>query len=196
MSREFPKPRALLRSCAVLPASVRILQLHAGGGPRRSDSATTCGRSSSNWRSHGEPHEIDTLFFGGGTPTHLPPDAFEAIVRVGCPHGFRWQRDAEVSVEANPADLDEERLAATGCRAASTARASEGSRSTPAKLRVLERDHTPAQLRHAVEASLERFPSVSLDLIFGVPGETSAIWQQRPGAGASTRRRSTSRPMA
>ncbi len=45
------------------------------------------------------------------------------------------------------------------------------------KLRVLERDHTPALLRHAVEASLERFPSVSLDLIFGVPGETSSVWQ-------------------
>jgi oxygen-independent coproporphyrinogen-3 oxidase len=46
------------------------------------------------------------------------------------------------------------------------------------KLRVLERDHTPEQLSAAVEAAKARLPSVSLDLIFGVPGETAAVWQR------------------
>ncbi len=57
---------------------------------------------------HGEPHEIDTLFFGGGTPTHLPPDALQQLF-ASVHEWFPLASDAEVSVEANPADLDEER---------------------------------------------------------------------------------------
>jgi oxygen-independent coproporphyrinogen-3 oxidase len=124
---------------------------------------------------HGEPHEIDTLFFGGGTPTHLPPDSWRRLFG----HVAKWfplAQDAEVSVEANPADLDEIRLAALA--ECGVNRLSIGGQAFDAeKLRVLERDHSPAQLRRSVENALERFPSVSLDLIFGVPGETFAVWQ-------------------
>src|SRR5262245_26787002 len=56
-----------------------------------------------------QPHPIDTLYFGGGTPTHLPPSALtELMTTVG--HWFQRSPDCEFSVEANPLDLHPERI--------------------------------------------------------------------------------------
>ncbi len=125
---------------------------------------------------HGEPREIDTLFFGGGTPTHLAPqDLRRLIALVEC--WFPLAPGAEFSVEANPADLDEARLEVLV--ASGVNRLSIGGQSfDAAKLRLLERDHSPGQLHSAVERSIASFPSISLDLIFGVPAETEQVWQR------------------
>jgi oxygen-independent coproporphyrinogen-3 oxidase len=79
-------------------------------------------------------------------------------------------------VEANPADVNAETcelLAAAGVN-----RLSLGGQSFDAgKLRVLERDHSPAELRTSFETARNWFGSISLDLIFGVPGESLATWE-------------------
>ncbi len=123
----------------------------------------------------GRPREVDTLFLGGGTPTHLSPAELGRLLDA-VERWFPLAEGAEFSVEANPADLGEEMLDMLAERGVN--RISLGGQSfNAAKLRTLERDHTPEQLAGAVRAAKQKIASVSLDLIFGVPGETLEIWQ-------------------
>jgi len=124
----------------------------------------------------GGPHEVDTLFYGGGTPTHLRPRElarlFETVGR-----SFAIVPGCELSVEANPIDLDSERVQILA--AAGVTRISLGAQSfDPGVLRVLERDHSPDQIRQAFAAVRRIAHSVSLDLIFGAPGQSLADWRQ------------------
>lgn len=123
----------------------------------------------------GEPREVETLFFGGGTPTHLPPELLARLLHTARTW-FPQAAGYEFSVEANPADLDAERLDVLA--AAGVNRVSIGGQSFLAdKLSLLERDHSPELLRQAVAAAQRSIRSVSLDLIFGTPGETLDQWQ-------------------
>lgn len=123
----------------------------------------------------GEPRPVDTLFFGGGTPTHLPLDALEQLLGVAR-RWFPLAPGGEFSVEANPADLTPEKIALLASHGVN--RLSLGGQSfNAAKLALLERDHDAAALARAVELARERIPSISLDLIFGTPGETLDLWQ-------------------
>ena len=118
-----------------------------------------------------EPGPADTLYFGGGTPSLLEASRIAGVVelaqrRFGLPAG------AEVTVEANPRDLDAEgyaRLAELGAT-----RLSLGVQSfDDAVLVEMGRHHTAADSRHAVsEARRAGFANLSLDLILGWPGET------------------------
>jgi oxygen-independent coproporphyrinogen-3 oxidase len=123
----------------------------------------------------GEPHEVDTLFFGGGTPTHLSPAPLARLIRV-VRHAFPLAPGYEFSVEANPADLARERvevLAEFGVN-----RISMGAQSfDAAKLRFLDRDHSARDIAQSVALARSRFHSISLDLIFGVPGESLQSWK-------------------
>ena len=126
-------------------------------------------------RSLQQPREVDTLFFGGGTPTHL---SLEALARLleSVRAWFPLAEGGEFSVEANPADLSDEKIGLLA--AAGVNRISLGGQSFDAgKLTLLERDHDAAQLRRACELAKRRIPSVSLDLIFGTPGETLDTWR-------------------
>jgi putative oxygen-independent coproporphyrinogen III oxidase len=121
------------------------------------------------------PREVDTLFFGGGTPTHLAPAALERLLK-SVRRWFPLAAAGEFSVEANPADVTDEK---TGLLAhAGVNRLSLGGQSfDAAKLKLLERDHDAARLRRAFQLAKTRIPSVSLDLIFGTPGETLETWR-------------------
>jgi putative oxygen-independent coproporphyrinogen III oxidase len=122
------------------------------------------------------PRPIDTLFFGGGTPTYLPPAALERLLGL-VRRWFPLQPGYEFSVEANPADLDAQRVAVLA--AAGVTRVSLGAQSfDPAKLALLERDHQAEQIAAAVALLRPHIRSLSLDLIFGTPGETLALWQR------------------
>ncbi len=91
-------------------------------------------------------------------------------------HWFPLAAGYEFSVEANPADLNEPMLATLADCGVN--RLSVGGQSfDTAKLKILERDHTAEDLRRAMMLAKTRIASVSLDLIFGVPGETLATWQ-------------------
>lgn len=124
----------------------------------------------------GPPTPVSTLFFGGGTPTHLQGSALARLFDMVAER-FPTRPGAEVSVEANPRDLlDESRLdlmAARGVNRISLGVQSFSSR----KLKLLERDHDAEIVREVVANCQARFASVSLDLIFGVPGETLSEWQ-------------------
>jgi oxygen-independent coproporphyrinogen III oxidase len=124
----------------------------------------------------GQPREVDTLFFGGGTPTYLNPSAIERLLRVV----LKWHPLAaghELTVEANPADVDVQRSAILADHGVT--RLSLGAQSFhAAKLRRLERDHLATHTAHALELARSRGFDVSLDLIFGTPGETVADWER------------------
>ncbi|MCA9171218.1 MAG: radical SAM family heme chaperone HemW [Planctomycetales bacterium] len=123
-----------------------------------------------------QPRPVRTVFFGGGTPTHLPPAQLSRLLTLAR-HWFPWPANAEVSVEANPSDLDDERLAVLA--AAGVTRLSIGVQSwNAAKLAVLERDHSAEIIEQAVRRARPMFRSISLDLIFGVAGETRSTWQK------------------
>lgn len=119
--------------------------------------------------------EIDTLFFGGGTPTQLPAEALRRLVS-SVRRWFTLAPGHEFSVEVNPADLDLEKadlLAELG-----VTRVSLGAQSfDELKLRTLERDHLSEDVRRAFALARERVFSVSLDLIFAAPGETMSGWR-------------------
>jgi oxygen-independent coproporphyrinogen-3 oxidase len=159
----------------------------------------------------GQPREVETLFFGGGTPTHLRGEHLRRLLEIvdkwlplvggekggssefvkaagvdssspspqPSPRGEEGGDGAhsyEFSVEANPADLDEgtvEILSQHGVN-----RISLGAQSFRGeKLQLLERDHQSADIIRAVDLVRRRGIAVSLDLIFGVPGETLAQWK-------------------
>lgn len=122
----------------------------------------------------GRVREIDTLFMGGGTPTHLPPDKLRRLI-ASVRRWFVLTESGEFTIEANPADCTPqlvELLAESG-----VTRISLGAQSfDSAKLRALDRDHTADQIRRAVALCRPFVSSVSLDLIFGTPGETLELW--------------------
>src|SRR3954466_5521838 len=123
----------------------------------------------------GTPQEVDTIFVGGGTPTRL--DARQLDVLLGLiRRWFPLAAGGEWTVEANPGTLDAAKadvLAEGGVN-----RVSLGAQSFhPQLLRVLERNHAPDEVGRALELVRPRFPSWSFDLIFGVPGATTAMWE-------------------
>ena len=115
---------------------------------------------------------VDTVFFGGGTPTLLPAADLNAILSAVDAH-FGLASDAEVTTEANPESVDADYLAEL--HDGGFNRVSIGMQSTAAHvLRVLDREHSPAKALDAVELARKAgFEHVSLDLIYGTPGETA-----------------------
>ncbi|MCH8828934.1 MAG: radical SAM family heme chaperone HemW, partial [Planctomycetes bacterium] len=125
-------------------------------------------------------HEIDTLYLGGGTPTHLSVEQLERLFSLLAAK-FHFAAHAEVSIEANPVDLSDPHdgvAKVAMLRAAGVNRISLGVQSFDAQiLRTLERDHRRAEIHNAVDAVRQHFENFSLDLIFGVPGQSLNGWQ-------------------
>jgi len=124
----------------------------------------------------GRAGPVQTVFFGGGTPTLLPPGDLAAILRaIDAELGLA--NDVEVSTEANPETVDEPALAEL--RAGGFTRISFGMQSAvPHVLAVLDRVHQPGRPEQCVAwARSAGFGQVSLDLIYGTPGETDVDWE-------------------
>ncbi len=120
--------------------------------------------------------EVSTVFFGGGTPTLLPADDLTRILGA-IRRTFGLAEDVEVTTEANPDSVTPQALAQL--RAAGFTRLSFGMQSAVTHvLAVLERTHDPANVARAVGWAREAgFEQVSLDLIYGTPGESVADWR-------------------
>jgi putative oxygen-independent coproporphyrinogen III oxidase len=120
---------------------------------------------------------VSTVFFGGGTPTLLAPAALGAILRA-VDAEFGLAPGAEVTSEANPESVDAARLGEL--RAQGVTRMSFGMQSAvPGVLAVLDRVHSPGRPAQCVAwARAAGFEHVSLDLIYGTPGETGADWRR------------------
>jgi oxygen-independent coproporphyrinogen-3 oxidase len=123
----------------------------------------------------GEPREVDTLYFGGGTPAHL--DASQ-LARL-CDLVLQWHprgEGCEWTVEANPENLTADRLQVLADRGVN--RVSLGVQSfDDAKLQALDRRHDRAGAIAAVQMVQAAGMQTSVDLIFSAPGETLAAWQ-------------------
>lgn len=122
------------------------------------------------------PRQVDTLYFGGGTPTQLP---IELLIRL-FESTRRWlplAPGAEVTVEANPEDLSP--ALAAMLRDQGATRLSLGAQSfNGRKLVALERSHSPETIARALELAREAsLDSICLDLVFGAPGETLDDWR-------------------
>ncbi|WP_048698169.1 radical SAM family heme chaperone HemW, partial [Nostocoides australiense] len=119
---------------------------------------------------------LATVFVGGGTPTLLPSEQLTGIVRR---LASQWQLedDAEVTTEANPDSVTIDSLATL--RAGGFTRVSFGMQSSvPHVLATLERTHGPANVAAAVAGARTAGLDVSLDLIYGTPGESIEDWRR------------------
>jgi oxygen-independent coproporphyrinogen-3 oxidase len=124
----------------------------------------------------GRAGPVRTVFFGGGTPTLLPPGDLAAIL-AAIDDELGLAQGAEVTAEANPETVDERILAEL--RASGFTRISLGMQSAvPHVLDVLDRVHQPGRPEQCVSwARSAGFSQVSLDLIYGTPGESDADWR-------------------
>ncbi|WP_181641474.1 coproporphyrinogen-III oxidase family protein, partial [Nocardioides massiliensis] len=120
---------------------------------------------------------VETVFFGGGTPTLLPAGDLERIL-AAIDAEFGLAAHAEVTTEANPDSVDAARLAQL--RAGGINRVSFGVQSAvPHVLATLDRTHDPRRVPEVVAAARAAgFDQLSLDLIYGTPGESHADWEQ------------------
>lgn len=120
---------------------------------------------------------LDTVFFGGGTPSMLAPEQIQRILREAndC---FGFDAGVEISLEANPDAVDASKL--DGFRTAGVNRLSLGVQSLqPHELRLLGRQHTPAQVGQAVAwARSAGFDNLSIDLIYGTQAQTKDSWHR------------------
>lgn len=118
---------------------------------------------------------LSTLFFGGGTPTHPPTTDLARLLEI-VRERFDLTPGAEVSVEGNPLDLTDEKLQVLCDHGVN--RISLGVQSfSDRHLQTLERDHTAADLRRLIPRVREAIPNLSLDLIFGIPGQSLDEWR-------------------
>ncbi|MFC3299244.1 coproporphyrinogen III oxidase [Arthrobacter agilis] len=118
---------------------------------------------------------MSTVFFGGGTPTLLPAEDLAAILRAAT---ATWglEPGAEVTTEANPDSVTPESLRIL--RDAGFTRVSFGMQSAvPHVLAVLDRTHAPERVPQAVQWARDAGLKVSLDLIYGTPGESIDDWR-------------------
>jgi oxygen-independent coproporphyrinogen-3 oxidase len=120
------------------------------------------------------PRTLVSVFFGGGTPSLMDPEAVALILETA---RRLWSpaADLEVSLEANPTDGETQRFAALA--QAGVGRLSLGVQALDDEaLRFLGRDHDAATARRALEVAAQAFGRVSLDLIYARPGQTPQAW--------------------
>jgi len=123
-----------------------------------------------------QPAPVDTLFMGGGTPTHLSAGQLATLLD-SVTRWFPLSDAGEFSVEVNPSGLTADKIAVLAEHGVN--RISLGVQSFDAQiLATLERDHRAADVFRAVDLVREHIDNVSLDLIFGVPGQTVALWRE------------------
>lgn len=120
------------------------------------------------------PRRLASIFFGGGTPSLMPPEAVAAVI-ARARALFPPAGDIEITLEANPTDAEAGRYAALA--AAGINRLSMGVQSfDDTALKFLGRDHSAAEARRAVQTAAKAFPRLSIDLIYARPGQSVADW--------------------
>jgi len=119
---------------------------------------------------------MDTVFFGGGTPTLLPAGDLARMLDAAA-SAFGIAEGAEVTVEANPDTVTPEVVRTLAD--AGVTRVSIGMQSAvPHVLAALDRTHDPENVRTAVAAAKDAGLAVSVDLIYGAPGESLGDWER------------------
>ncbi|HEX6958560.1 MAG TPA: radical SAM family heme chaperone HemW [Ferrovibrio sp.] len=119
--------------------------------------------------------EITSVFFGGGTPSLMPPETAAAILDAARRH-WRLAADTEITLEANPNSAEAAKFAAFA--QAGVNRLSIGVQSFDEDaLRFLGRAHDAGEARRAIAAAAKAVPRYSFDLIYARPGQTTESWR-------------------
>ena len=121
--------------------------------------------------------EIETIYLGGGTPSQLTEEELKAIFS-SIYHIYKVKEDAEITLEANPDDLTPEYVAML--RQLPVNRISMGIQTFQEEtLKLLHRRHTATQAIEAFRRCREAgFQNISIDLMYGLPGETLETWKE------------------
>ena len=118
--------------------------------------------------------ELSSIFFGGGTPSLMSPATVAALIEAAGQH-WRFARDIEITLEANPSSVEAARFADLAM--AGVNRVSLGLQSLDdLALRFLGRRHDVGEGLAALETAQANFARVSFDLIYALPGQTAAQW--------------------
>jgi oxygen-independent coproporphyrinogen-3 oxidase len=119
---------------------------------------------------------IDTIYFGGGTPSLLSQEELQVILQQ-LADNFELATDAEITLEANPDDIQLEKL--REWKTAGVNRLSIGVQSFfEEDLRWMNRAHNTAQAEKSLEDALTVFHNISIDLIYGTPGLSNERWKK------------------
>jgi len=124
-----------------------------------------------------EPVEVSSIFFGGGTPSLMEPvDLGRVVTKIKTDFGI--SSNAEITLEVNPDSVDRDKLKLffeIGIN-----RLSIGMQSAVSKvLKILDRTHNPENVSKVVNWATDiGFKQISVDLIYGTPGESKEDWQQ------------------
>ena len=120
--------------------------------------------------------QVSSVFFGGGTPSLMPPETVAALLKAVQSH-WTVAPDVEVTLEANPNSAEADRFRAFA--AAGVNRLSLGVQALdPAALRLLGRRHDRNEAIAAIEHASDTFSRFSFDLIYARPGQTNAAWRR------------------
>lgn len=118
---------------------------------------------------------LESVFFGGGTPSLMPPSLVAAVLREA-ERLWGFARDIEVTLEANPSSVEAANFA--GLASAGVNRVSLGVQSfDDAALRFLGRLHDAKAANEALDVALNTFARVSFDLIYALPGQAEDAWR-------------------
>jgi len=120
--------------------------------------------------------KIDTIYFGGGTPSIISPDWIERLLNT-CYQHFSVQEKTEITIETNPSDINADRL--NYYRSLGINRVSLGIQSfIDEQLKEIGRDHSAKDAKLAIEHLRKAgFDNISLDLIAGLPSQTLEQWE-------------------
>ena len=122
---------------------------------------------------------VDTIFFGGGTPSLMPPETVAAVI-AAVRDGWPQAGDVEITLEANPTSVEAGRF--RGFRDAGVNRVSMGIQALDeGDLRRLGRMHSVAEAIRAYEIARDTFERVSFDLIYARQGQTLDQWRAELG---------------
>lgn len=129
------------------------------------------------WERSADAGELDTIYIGGGTPTSLDMGPLERL--LGCiRENFRCGRSIEATIEANPLTITEQKLAGLASNGINRLSIGVQSFSDP-ELKRLGRAHTAADAHEAVRlAHVAGLSDISIDLIYGIPGQTIESWTE------------------
>ena len=127
-------------------------------------------------KSESEEEIVETIYFGGGTPSVLTNDEIEFLIQEVYSN-FKVAENPEITLEANPDDLNNERIKELANTRIN--RLSIGIQSFfEEDLKMMNRAHNSEEAKKSLEIATQYFNNISVDLIYGIPGLTNEMWKQ------------------
>jgi oxygen-independent coproporphyrinogen III oxidase len=119
---------------------------------------------------------VETIYFGGGTPSILPIADIKFLIDQVCKH-YEIIQNPEITLEANPDDLSEERIIALS--ETKINRLSIGVQSFfEEDLKLMNRAHNSGEAQKSLQLATQYFDNISVDLIYGIPGLSNEKWKE------------------